>query len=48
MSMRADGLPIGDNPVFMNGADRFVQGPIGDSDMVRVALDWGIGDGLAD
>ena len=41
--MRADGLPIGDSPVFMTGADRFV-----DSDMVRVALDWGIGDGLAD
>ena len=46
MSMRADGLPIGDNPVFMIGADRFVQGPFGDSDMVRVPLDWGIGIGL--
>ena len=48
MSMRADGLPIGDNPVFMIGADRFVQGPFGDSDMVRVPLDWGIGIGLGD
>ena len=28
MSMRADGLPIGDNPVFMIGADRFVEGPL--------------------
>ena len=46
MSMRADGLPIGDSPVFMTGADRFVEAPFGDSDMVRVALDWGIGDGL--
>ena len=46
--MRADGLPIGDNPVFMIGADRFVQGPFGDSDMVRFALDWGIGIGLGD
>ena len=46
--MRADGLPIGDSPVFMIGADRFVQGPFGDSDMVRVPLDWGIGIGLGD
>ena len=37
MSMRADGLPIGDRPVFMTGADRFVEAPFGDSDMVRVS-----------
>ena len=48
MSMRADGLPIGDSPVFMIGADRFVEAPFGDSDMVRVPLDWGIGIGLGD
>ena len=35
MSMRADGLPIGDSPVFMTGADRFVEAPFGDSNMVR-------------
>ena len=38
--MRADGLPIGDNPVFMIGADRCVEGPFGDWDMVGVAWDW--------
>ena len=46
MSMRANVLPIGDNPVFMIGADRCVEGPFGDWDMVGVAWDWGIGNGL--
>ena len=44
MSMRANVLPIGDNPVFMIGADRCVEGPFGACDMVLV--DWGIGNGL--
>ena len=46
MSMRANVLPIGDNPVFMIGADRCVEGPFGDWDMVGVAWDRGIGNGL--
>ena len=44
--MRANVLPIGENPVFIIGADRCVEGPFGAWDMVRVALDWGIGNGL--
>ena len=44
--MRANVLPIGDNPVFMIGADRCVEGPFGDWDMVGVAWDRGIGNGL--
>ena len=46
MTMHSNVLPIGDNPVFMIGADRCVEGPFGDCDMVHVALDWGIGNGL--
>ena len=46
MSMRANVLPIGDNPVFMIGADRCVEGPFGDWDLVLVATDWRIGNGL--
>ena len=34
------------NPVFMIGADRCVEGPFGDWDMVGVAWDWWIGNGL--
>ena len=37
--MRADAVPIGDNPVLTVGADRCVEGALGDWDMVRVALD---------
>ena len=48
MSMRANALPIGDNPVLMIGADRCVEGAFGDWDMVHVALDWRIGFKLAD
>ena len=44
MSMRADGLPIGDNPVFMIGADRCVEAALGDWDLVRVSTDCQIGD----
>ena len=42
--MHSNVLPIGDNPVFMIGADRCVEGPFGACDMVLV--DWGIGNGL--
>ena len=42
--MRANVLPIGENPVFIIGADRCVEGPFGACDMVLV--DWGIGNGL--
>ena len=38
MSMRANVLPIGDNPVFIIGADRCVEEPFGAWDMVSVAL----------
>ena len=48
MSIRANALPIGDNPVLMIGADRCVEGAFGDWDMVYVALDCGIGFELAD
>ena len=46
MTMHSNVLPIGDNPVFMIGADRCVEGPFGDWDMVGVAWDWVIGNGL--
>ena len=42
--MRANVLPIGDNPVLMIGADRCVEGAIGNI----VALDWRSGFLLAD
>ena len=42
--MRANVLPIGDNPVLMIGADRCVEGAIGDI----VALDWRSGFELVD
>ena len=48
MSMRANALPIDDNPVLMIGADRCVEGAFGDWDMFYVTLDCGIGFELAD
>ena len=36
-ALRADVLPIGDNPAFMIGAVRCVEGPFGDWDM---KADW--------
>ena len=48
MSIRANALPIGDNPVLMIGADRCVEGAFGDWGMVYVTLDCGIGFELAD
>ena len=44
MSMCADALPIGGDVFAIIGADRCVEGPFGDCDMVLV--DWGIGNGL--
>ena len=49
--MRANALPIGDNPVFMIGADRCAEGQFGDWSLCqrigRLVMDWRIGDGLA-
>ena len=42
MPMRANALPIGENPVFIIGADRCVEGPFGiglaDGSMVATVL----------
>ena len=44
VSMRANVLPICENPVFMIGADRCVEAALGDWDLVRVSTDCQIGD----